>query len=222
MKKLVVFCDFDGTITINDNIIAIMKHFQPAGWEPIVEQVMTQQMTIQDAIGSMFALLPTSRKDEIIRFALDNMQIRAGFSAFLSYCQANQIEFLVTSGGIDFFVYPTLLPLGIERNQIFCNKSDFSGERITIIWPHPCDEACDQGCGMCKTTLIRAYSPEHYVRIMIGDSVTDFAGAKLADIVFARSHLAAECNKLNMPYHAYESFNEVIAQLSILQPQVQE
>jgi 2-hydroxy-3-keto-5-methylthiopentenyl-1-phosphate phosphatase len=222
MKKLVVFCDFDGTITINDNIIAIMRHFQPDGWEQIVDKVMKQQITIQNAIGSMFALLPSVRKEEVIRFALDNMQIRSGFSAFLTYCRDNQIEFLVTSGGIDFFVYPTLLPLGIEANQIFCNNSDFSGERISIIWPHPCDDACNQGCGMCKTTLIRSYSPEQYVRIMIGDSVTDFAGAKLADIVFARSHLAVECSKLHMSYYAYESFYEVLTQLSELQTQLQE
>jgi 2-hydroxy-3-keto-5-methylthiopentenyl-1-phosphate phosphatase len=216
MKKRVIFCDFDGTITINDNIIAIMKHFQPAGWEDIVEKLMDQTITIQKAIGSMFALLPSTQKDEVIRFALDNMQIRSGFNELLHYCQENDIEFLVTSGGIDFFVYPTLSPFGIKAERIYCNESDFSGQQIAILWPHPCDDACDQGCGMCKTTLIRSYSPEQYTRIMIGDSITDFAGAKLADYVFARSHLAAQCKKLQMPFYAYENFFEVIDQLPAL------
>jgi 2-hydroxy-3-keto-5-methylthiopentenyl-1-phosphate phosphatase len=214
MKPIVIFCDFDGTITINDNIIAIMKHFQPDGWKEILEQAMNQTLSIQQAIGSMFALLPSSLKDEVIRFALDNMQIRSGFNEFIHYCRDNHIQFLVTSGGIDFFVYPTLLPFGIQSEQIYCNKSDFNHEHITIEWPHPCDELCDQGCGMCKATLIRSYSADQYTRILIGDSITDFAGAKLVDIIFARSHLANECSKLQMPFYAYESFFEVIDQLA--------
>jgi 2-hydroxy-3-keto-5-methylthiopentenyl-1-phosphate phosphatase len=216
MKPFVIFCDFDGTITMNDNIIAIMKHFNPDGWNEILQQAMSQSLSIQQAIGSMLGLLPASLKHEIIRFALDNMKIRPGFAEFVRYCREQQIHFLVTSGGIDFFVYPTLLPFGIPVEDIYCNESDFSGENLIIVWPHPCDEHCDQSCGMCKASLIRSYSAEHYTRVLIGDSITDFAGAKLADIVFARSHLASECGKLQMPFYAYESFFEVMDQLSVL------
>jgi 2-hydroxy-3-keto-5-methylthiopentenyl-1-phosphate phosphatase len=216
MKPLVIFCDFDGTITMNDNIIAIMKHFNPDGWDLILNKAMNQNLSIQEAIGSMLGLLPASLKQEIIRFALDNMKIRPGFGEFITYCRDHQIQFLVTSGGIDFFVYPTLLPFGIPKENIYCNESDFSGENLVIVWPHPCDDQCDQHCGMCKATLIRSYSSEDYTRVMIGDSITDFAGAKLADIVFARSHLASECTKLQMPYHPYESFFEIMEQLNAL------
>jgi 2-hydroxy-3-keto-5-methylthiopentenyl-1-phosphate phosphatase len=218
MKQIVIFCDFDGTITLNDNIIAIMKHFQPDGWMEIVEKAMNQESSIRQTIGSLFALLPTSLKEEVIRFSLDNMQIRPGFAEFLSFCHEQEIQFFVTSGGIDFFVYPTLLPFGIDKQQIFCNESNFKQEQIIIEWPHPCDAHCSQDCGMCKATLIRSYPADQYIRILIGDSITDFAGAKLADFIFARSHLATECSKLQMPYYAYESFFEVIAQLTILKP----
>jgi 2-hydroxy-3-keto-5-methylthiopentenyl-1-phosphate phosphatase len=218
MKPIVIFCDFDGTITLNDNIIAIMKHFHPEGWKEILEKAMNQEISIKQTIGSMFALLPTSLKEEVIRFSLDNMQIRPGFAEFLNFCHEQEIHFFVTSGGIDFFVYPTLLPFGIEKEQIFCNKSNFNKEQIMIEWPHPCDAFCSQDCGMCKAALIRTYPADQYIRILIGDSITDFAGAKLADFIFARSHLATECSKLQMPYFAYESFFEVIEQLTILKP----
>ena len=216
MTQLIIFCDFDGTITMNDNIIAIMKHFQPEGWEEILQKAMNQEISIKATIGSMFALLPSSQREVVIQFALDNMQIRPGFADFLSYCHEQDIQFLVTSGGIDFFVYPTLQPFGIEKQQIFCNQSNFTQERIIIEWPHPCDEQCSQDCGMCKATLIRSYPANQYTRILIGDSITDFAGAKLADFIFARSHLATECSKLEMPYFAYESFFEVMEQLKKL------
>lgn len=216
MRKTIIFCDFDGTITMNDNIIAIMRHFQPEGWELLLDQVMAKSISIKVCIGDMFSLLPSSLKTDVIQYALDNMQIRPGFSEFISYCENRGIEFLVTSGGIDFFVRPTLAPFQLPSDHIFCNQSDFSKEQMTILWPHPCDEHCGENCGMCKTTIIRSYDPELYLRIMIGDSITDFAGAKLADVIFARSHLAEECKKLNMPYYAYEDFYEIAAQLNVM------
>ena len=32
MRKPLIICDFDGTITTNDNIISIMKQFAPEEW----------------------------------------------------------------------------------------------------------------------------------------------------------------------------------------------
>lgn len=212
-KQSVIFCDFDGTITENDNILAVMKHFNPPGWVEIVNDLVAKKLSIREAVGRIFALLPTANKAEIIRYAVDNVQIRSGFRELLSYCGQHGIHFLVTSGGIDFFVYRVLAPFPIEREQIFCNGSDFSGETIRILWPHPCDEHCLNDCGMCKTKIIRSYPQDQYFRILIGDSLTDFEGAKLADLVFARSHLIDQCKQTGVPYIPYETFLQVINEL---------
>jgi 2-hydroxy-3-keto-5-methylthiopentenyl-1-phosphate phosphatase len=212
-KQTIIFCDFDGTITVNDNIVAIMKHFNPEGWENIVERIVSREISIREGVGSLFALLPTSRKQEVIDFAIGNATIRAGFRELLDYCREHHIQFLVTSGGIDFFVYPLLAEFPIPRENIYCNGSDFSGSRIRILWPHPCDEHCQADCGMCKTTIIRSYPKDRYERILIGDSVTDFEGAKLADIIFARSHLIDMCKENGFPYRPYSDFYDVIQSL---------
>ncbi|SFK89755.1 2-hydroxy-3-keto-5-methylthiopentenyl-1-phosphatephosphatase [Paenibacillus sp. 1_12] len=212
-RKRIIFCDFDGTITVNDNIVAIMKHFKPEGWESLVDQVISKKMTIREGVGRMFALLPTSRKQEVVDYAINNVTIREGFAELLAYCQEQQIEFFVTSGGIDFFVYPVLAAFPIPTDHIYCNASDFSGSHIQIVWPHACDENCHNDCGMCKTTIIRRYSTKDYERILIGDSVTDFEGAKLVETVFARSHLIDLCSELGLNYVPFEDFHEVIQQL---------
>lgn len=209
-KKKVVFCDFDGTITVNDNIIAIIKHFKPEGWESLVEKTLSTEISIQEGVGSLFNLLPTSMGEEVKQFGIQNAVIRDGFAAFLQYCKDEDIEFIVTSGGIDFFVYPILSEFGIPENHIYCNQSDFSGERIEILWPHSCDEHCSNNCGMCKPTIMRKFSPEHYERIIIGDSVTDFEGAKIADTVFSRSHLTVKCNELGIACTEYTTFYDII------------
>ncbi|KIL40043.1 2-hydroxy-3-keto-5-methylthiopentenyl-1-phosphate phosphatase [Gordoniibacillus kamchatkensis] len=214
-RQKVIFCDFDGTITGNDNIVAIMKHFDPEGAEPIVKRIIDRSLTVKEGVGAMFALLPTSRREEIVHYAIHNATIRAGFAELLAYCKEHDIKFLVTSGGIDFFVYPLLEPFGLKPEQIYCNASDFSGDRIRIVWPHPCDEHCDNrgGCGMCKTAIIRSYPQGEYERIMIGDSITDFPGAKLVDTVFARSHLIDLCEELKLNYYPFETFHDVIGRL---------
>lgn len=209
-----MFCDFDGTITLNDNIIAVMKHFNPPGWETIVTDILNESKTIQQGVGEMFALLPTSMREEVTAYILNNAGIRAGFPELLEWCKANNVPFFVTSGGIDFFIYPLLEPFGIPADHIYCNGSDFSGDTIEITWPHACDDECDHGgCGMCKTAVIRRFPTDEYYRILIGDSVTDFAGAKIVDLVFSRSHLTEKCQQLGLPHIPFDTFHDIIHHL---------
>jgi len=208
-KQPIVFCDFDGTITENDNIIALVKHFEPPGWETIVKQTLNRECSVREGVGKLFSLLPTSRREEIVEYAVQQARIREGFAEFLKLCDEADIEFYVTSGGIDFFVYPILERFPIKRDHIYCNGSDFSGETIRITWPHACDDTCKNDCGMCKTRIMRQFPADRFYRIVIGDSVTDLEAAKLADLVFARSHLAEHCEKTKMPYIPYQTFHEI-------------
>lgn len=212
-KKPVIFCDFDGTITLSDNIVAIMKHFKPEGYEPIMKRTVDQEITLRQGVGDMFALLPASRKDEIVDFVLSRAGIREGFREFLDYVKQADIEFYVTSGGMDFFIDPLLAPFDIPADHIFCNGADFSGDTIEILWPHPCQDPCTNGCGMCKTTVMRRFPEEKYERILIGDSLTDFEGAKIADMVYSRSILTDKCAELGVKHMPFQNFFDIIADL---------
>ncbi|WP_188887750.1 2-hydroxy-3-keto-5-methylthiopentenyl-1-phosphate phosphatase [Paenibacillus radicis (ex Gao et al. 2016)] len=214
-KKRIIFCDFDGTITVNDNIVAIIRHFNPPGWEAIANKVIGQEISIRDGVGQMFRLLPSLMQKEVVEFGITNAKIREGFADLLAYCKEADIEFYVTSGGIEFFVYPILEPFGIPQDHIYCNGSDFSGEQIEITWPHPCDGHCTNDCGMCKTTIMRRFPANEYERILIGDSVTDFEGAKLADTVFSRSILTEKCRELGLPHFEFQDFHDIIKQLKL-------
>ncbi|MBB3110451.1 2-hydroxy-3-keto-5-methylthiopentenyl-1-phosphate phosphatase [Paenibacillus phyllosphaerae] len=210
-KQNVIFCDFDGTITVNDNIVAIIKHFNPPGWETIVDDIIQQRKSIQEGVGELFRLLPTSMKDEVIDYAISNVRIREGFEQMLEFTRQHDIEFYVTSGGIDFFVYPVLARFGIPEDHIYCNGSDFTGDRIEITWPHPCGDKCSNNCGMCKPTIMHRFPTDRHHRILIGDSVTDFEGAKIADVVFSRSHLTTKCEELGLAHHEFENFHDIVA-----------
>jgi 2-hydroxy-3-keto-5-methylthiopentenyl-1-phosphate phosphatase len=218
-KKTVIFCDFDGTITLSDNIVAIMKHFKPEGIEAIMKDTIEQRISLREGVGAMFALLPSSQKDEIVEFVLGQAGIREGFSEFLAYVQDEGIEFNVTSGGMDFFIAPLLAPFDIPKDHIYCNGADFTDEFIRIEWPNPCQPPCENGCGMCKTTVIRTFPEEHYNRILIGDSLTDFEGAKIADLVYSRSILTDKCIELGVDHVPFTTFYDIMEDMKQKQTQ---
>jgi 2-hydroxy-3-keto-5-methylthiopentenyl-1-phosphate phosphatase len=219
-RRLVLFCDFDGTITEKDNIVAIMKKFAPPEWEVLTEQILTQKISIREGVGKLFTLLPSTMRQEITDFIVKEATIRPGFAEFVRFCKEQEIELLITSGGIDFFVEPILAPYELDV-PIYCNGSDFSGKQITITWPHSCDEHCSNECGMCKTSIIRRYDPDKHFRVVIGDSITDLAGARISDFVIARSLLAQKCEELNLPHRTFATFYDVVEILQTVQSQLE-
>ncbi|WKA58493.1 2-hydroxy-3-keto-5-methylthiopentenyl-1-phosphate phosphatase [Planococcus shenhongbingii] len=209
MSKPVIFCDFDGTVTNNDNIIAIMKKFNPPGWESVKDDILAQRVSIKDGVAKMFTLLPSSKKDDIISYVLEQAQIRDGFSEFVAYAKKQDIALYIVSGGIDFFVYPLLESFGPFAG-VYCNEADFSGETININFPHRCDDECtSQGCGCCKPSIIRELLENGAKSIVIGDSITDLEAAKRADLVIARDFLIEKCEELGLSYEPFENFRDV-------------
>ncbi|MFC0189170.1 2-hydroxy-3-keto-5-methylthiopentenyl-1-phosphate phosphatase [Fictibacillus aquaticus] len=211
-KKKVIFCDFDGTITEKDNIVSIMKEFGGNGWEETVKKVLGGEISIQEGVGKMFASVPSSKKEEIIRFVLTRSKLRGGFEDIIQYAKNENIEFYVVSGGIDFFVYPYLEDY-ISNDHVYCNGSDFTEETIKITWPNECDEHCENGCGCCKPSILRKWDSDEFYKIVIGDSITDVVAAKRADEVFARDFLIEKCRDLNISFTPFETFHDIIGHL---------
>ncbi|SDZ04216.1 2-hydroxy-3-keto-5-methylthiopentenyl-1-phosphate phosphatase [Thermoactinomyces sp. DSM 45892] len=219
-KKPVIFCDFDGTVTESDNIIAIMKEFAPKEWVAIKDDILAQRISIRDGVTKLFRLLPSSQKEEIVAYSLQNMRLREGFNEFVSWTEEVGTPLWIVSGGIDFFVYPSLEGL-VQPENIYCNRSDFTGERIEILWPHTCDHRCQNDCGCCKVTILRQFDSTVIHRILIGDSITDLQAAKMADQVFARDFLIEKCEEQKIPYCPFETFHDirfVLEQEEVFQP----
>ncbi|HDR6268016.1 2-hydroxy-3-keto-5-methylthiopentenyl-1-phosphate phosphatase [Bacillus cereus] len=210
-----VFCDFDGTITNNDNIMSIMEKFAPPEAAEVKNRILSQELSIQEGVSQLFQLIPTHLRDNIIQFLKETAEIRSGFHEFIQFVKENNISFYVISGGMDFFVYPLLQGI-IPKEQIYCNETDFSKEFITVKWPHSCDDHCQNYCGLCKSSLIRKLSDTNDFHIVIGDSITDLQAAKQADKVFARDFLITKCEENHIAYTPFETFQDVQAELKLL------
>jgi 2-hydroxy-3-keto-5-methylthiopentenyl-1-phosphate phosphatase len=207
VKKPIIFCDFDGTVTDNDNIIALMKQFAPPEWISIKDKVLNQSVTIQDGVSQMFSLIGSDKKEEMIDFLKTNAVIREGFQYFLQFAERLSIPFYIVSGGMDFFVEPLLEPFG-PLSGIYCNQASFQADFIEIKWTYSCDEECKNGCGCCKPSIIRTLSGTDHYTIVIGDSITDLEAAKQADLVLARDFLAEACEKQGINHAPFQTFHD--------------
>ncbi|MCZ7627560.1 MAG: 2-hydroxy-3-keto-5-methylthiopentenyl-1-phosphate phosphatase [Candidatus Methylomirabilota bacterium] len=211
-RQTVVFCDFDGTAAEQEVIVALFRAFGPPGWEGVRDAIIGGSMSVREGVGGIFARIPSSRVPEMVAYARRTTSLRRGFWEFLDYCRVHDHRFLLTSGGVDFFIYPILDGI-LSRDQIYCNGSDCSGSTVRILWPHACDEQCRADCGMCKPSIMRRFPPEQYRRVVIGDGVTDLQAAKLADLVIARDLLIVKCQETGIPYEPFETFYDVMALL---------
>lgn len=209
IMSMKILCDFDGTVTKNDNMVSIIKEFVPSFHHNIVKDIINKEISIRDGLEQLFATISSSKKEEITSFVLNTIEFRDGFSEFIEYTNKEELDFYIVSGGLDFFVEPTLANF-VPSHHIYCASADFSMETMHINWVHECDDQCSSACGVCKPTVLRKLPTANEKIIVIGDSVTDFELAKQADIVFARDILAAKCTELNIPFTPFETFYDIL------------
>jgi 2-hydroxy-3-keto-5-methylthiopentenyl-1-phosphate phosphatase len=202
-KQLAVFCDFDGTITERDMIIAVCEKFCPPGWERVKDDILSRKKTVRDGVAELFAQIPSRKSDDIIAYAKEVVRWRPGFEEFLQFCKDSGIWFIVCSGGIDFFVKPLLKPFQSYFHKTFIIPADLSQERIRLRYPYGCETE-----GLCKVKVMDEFPDT--IKILIGDSITDVHGAHHADRVFARGGLKGYLDQDKVSYHPFETFLDVI------------
>ena len=210
-KDIIVFSDFDGTITNKDVIISIMARFAPPIWKKILRDILDEKTTITEGVSKLFQLIPSSKKEEILDWILSNIKIREGFKDFLIFLNKHEIPFIVLSGGLDFYIYELLKPYKDLITYIYCNKADFTDKYIKVKFIYECNSICTKDCGMCKGSIIVKYPQE--LKIHIGDSITDISAAKVANIIFARGDLKNRLDKLGIRYIPFENFFDIKNQI---------
>jgi 2-hydroxy-3-keto-5-methylthiopentenyl-1-phosphate phosphatase len=209
-KPLTVFCDFDGTITERDMIVTLCEKFCPPGWERVKDDILSRKKSVKVGVAELFAMIPSSRKNDLIRYGQEIVRWRAGFQAFLEFCKTNGLRFIVCSGGIDFFVEPLMAPYKAWIDKIYSIPGDFSGPTIALRHPYGCETD-----GLCKVKVMAEYPDS--IHLLIGDSITDLHGAQHANLVYARNGLKDYLDQEKVSYTPFETFFDVIKSLESFQ-----
>ena len=198
-----LFCDFDGTISIQDTTDAILEQFALPEWQEIEAEWKAGLIGSAECMQQQIALIRA--EPERLNAALDHQRIDPTFAPFVRYCATLNTPLTVISDGVDYFIRRILSRYAIYDLPIIANCLTVAGhDHYTLSSPR--NAACSAASGVCKCSHVAAADD---MTIFIGDGRSDFCVANKLDMVFAKSALADYCEQHAIPYFAYRDFNDI-------------
>ncbi|WP_051654228.1 MtnX-like HAD-IB family phosphatase [Persephonella sp. KM09-Lau-8] len=209
----IFFSDFDGTITEQDVIDAIMAEFAPPEYKKIQKDLFSGKIDIDIGIRQMFQLIPSHKKDEIVQWVKENIKLREGFSEFLEFLNRKNIPFVVLSGGVDLYIYPLLESYLDKIAHIYCNRISLHKEKMDVKFIYRCGEKCKRNCGICKPYIMENYYRNYSLKLYAGDGITDLDACQYSDIIFSTGQLKSMLEENMMEgkrVFKFNRFSEII------------
>jgi len=211
VNLMIVFTDFDGTITqrdVTDEILAQLAH---PSWRDVEQEWTRGLIGSRECLERQIALVSASAAD--LDALIDSIPIDPAFAAFYRFTHQRGIPLYVLSEGFDYVIARVLKRAGLDgpvRNglQVFSSALRVDGRRLTPSFPHSA-QPCEHGCGTCKAALLRRFGKEKAPVIFIGDGLSDRFAVEEADVVFAKRQLLAYCREHGKECRPFDTFADV-------------
>jgi len=201
MPNPIVFSYFDGTITLKDTFVELLREFAPDQADQLMAQMYAQTLTLREGVTRLLESIPSSEYLNIIEFSKPH-PIRSGFPEFLDFLEARNVPCVVISGGIRLMVETVLADLKPRLLGLHAVDLDRSSDRFKVIPNYVGETEL-----MAKVDVMAKY--DFSESIAIGDSITDFNMAMAADLVFARDRLAKYLDQQGKAYIAWNDFFDI-------------
>lgn len=201
MPNPIVFSDFDGTITLKDTFVELLREFAPDHADDLMAQMYARTLTLRDGVTRLLETIPSSEYLNMVEFSKPH-PIRSGFPEFLDFLDSRNVPCVVISGGVRLMVETVLADLKPRLAGLHAVDLDATGECFKVIPTHVGETEL-----MAKVDVMANYDFDE--SIAIGDSITDFNMAMAADLVFARDRLAKYLDEQGKPYVAWNDFFDI-------------
>jgi 2,3-diketo-5-methylthio-1-phosphopentane phosphatase len=208
---VVIFTDFDGTITqldVTDEILAQLAH---PSWQEVEQEWTRGLIGSRECLERQIALVTASAAD--LDALIDAVPVDPAFASFYHFTRRRGIALYVLSEGFDYVIARILKRVGIEgpvRNglQMFSSALRLEGRRLIPSFPHSA-RPCEHGCATCKAALLRRFGKGKHPIIFVGDGLSDRFAVDEADEVFAKRQLLAYCQERDKACHPFSTFADV-------------
>jgi 2,3-diketo-5-methylthio-1-phosphopentane phosphatase len=208
---MIVFTDFDGTITqvdVTDEILAQLAH---PSWQEVEQEWTRGLIGSRECLERQIALVDASAQE--LRALIDAVPIDPTFAAFYRFTRKRGIPLYVLSEGFDYWIERILKRAGVNgpvRNgtHMFSSALRLEGRRLIPSFPHSA-QPCEHGCATCKAALVRRLGRGKHPVVFVGDGLSDRFAVDEADVVFAKRHLLAYCQEHGKACRPFNTFAEV-------------
>ena len=205
-QKRVVFCDFDGTITVEETFVAMLKHFAPELSSQLMPEIYARRLSLRSGVRQLLESIPSECYGEIVEFSRGRL-MRPGLLELLDFLDEKKVDFAIVSGGLRIMVETVMGDLVNRASVIYAVDVDASGPRLQVNSEFEGDTEL-----VSKVRVMDQHPAEE--QVAIGDSLTDFNMALQASSVFARDRLAEYLDEQQKPYTKWDNFFDVLESLS--------
>ncbi len=209
MKKpeIKVFCDFDGTIAVEDIGNLFYREFgNPEVCDDFVQKWREGKISSIECLSGECKTIQKLTIEKAYNF-IDQQSIDETFIDFVKFCKENNLELIVLSDGLDIYIKRIFekynLDIKFYSNSIRLNE-DGTAE---MIFPYT-DTSCLR-CANCKRNHIINNSSDDDITIYIGDGYSDRCPVEYVDYIFAKKDLLRHCEINRISYFPFDNFKSV-------------
>jgi 2-hydroxy-3-keto-5-methylthiopentenyl-1-phosphate phosphatase len=186
VDSLAIFCDFNGTITDRDMLVALLEYF---GQRDILAKVRQASrlgtMTLRERIAVEAAGINCSFRTA---GAILNRELLFDetFISFWEGCRLERVPVVVLSSGITVLIRRMLARHGLPSVPLIANDCVRAAGGWRMVFRD------DTPCGNAKAPYVIAARGKGFRTALIGDDESDFEAATEANLRFAKRNSVLE------------------------------
>jgi len=208
MNEIVILCDFDGTITVEDTGVVALDYFTEQDWRYYDTLLEQQKMTLEECIKTQFEMLD-GQKSKILEIIKERVSVRPNAKKFINFCYQKDINLIILSAGLDFAIEYFMEQIDSNQNiSIYSPKTSFIDNKLVITFPNLNYEDSKN----FKEDIVKKYKKDVNYSIYIGNGLSDFEGVRAANFSYVvnKSKLANLCKTEHIPHKEFQDFAEII------------
>ncbi|NMC43818.1 MAG: MtnX-like HAD-IB family phosphatase [candidate division Zixibacteria bacterium] len=205
-SPVAVFCDFDGTISLQDVGNRLFHHFSDGKSDDPVAKWLSDQIDSRQCLIEEAAVMREVTEADLHDF-IDRFEIDRAFPAFVDFCRTRKWPLYILSDGLDVYIDRLLKRHGLAGLPVFSNRAVVENGRLRLDWPW-IDNECDR-CANCKGFQIRRLRTPGQTAVYIGDGKSDLCALPEADMILAKGFLADHCRQNGIDFVPFNDFAEI-------------
>ncbi|ORZ41394.1 HAD-like domain-containing protein [Catenaria anguillulae PL171] len=230
-RRVMVFSDFDGTISTHDTGTTLIDHCMGrANREKLDQDILQGRRTFRDAVIEMWSSVRLTQAEA--HQLLKDVMVDPSFEAFLDHCDSRSIPVTVLSAGLDIIVLPMLraaLGLRADSLETVLNAVKFLDDgQWAIQYFDDSEHGHDKAASITRiskrfrsqldaTTQTDSLAQVPPLIVFIGDGVSDVPCARVCDRLYAKrgKDLEKYCVQHGLPHVVFDTFEDLLQDFSV-------
>ena len=213
-RAMLVFLDYDGTMTTHECNEIVLQRFVGDAWRPLEDEAKADRMSHAECFDRQIGLIQAPR-EELIGALVAEAEPAPGLAAFLAELEARRERAVIVSAGLQEAIAAVwsrekLPPVELHASELVGGGPE-GGPPYRLAFSDVLGDCPRCGPRACKGAALRSLRRPGETVLVFGDGASDLCPAREADLTFARSHLAERCAAEGLDWRPLADFATVWA-----------